>query len=146
MCPVVGVSLQFHINVIIPRRNLRWLRSLEASYHSHFFLCSSHCAIYFCSSILSLSQCSPFTLFLHSVSSKKKISMFFVAVPSKTARDRTQNRNRGMGGAASSWGRWGDSPGSWAEQLFPLFNSFRCHLRPVSCRGLCSHFCGSARA
>ena len=46
--------------------------------------------VYFCSSILSLSQCSPFTLFLHSVLSKKgKISMFFVAVPSKTARDRT---------------------------------------------------------
>ena len=70
-----------------PRRNLRWLRSLEASYHWHFFLRSSHCAIfmstlkvsevYLCSSILSLSQCSPFTLFLHSVSSKKKIYRCF---------------------------------------------------------------------
>ena len=35
MCSVV--SLQFHVNVIIPRRNLRRLRSLEASYHWHFF-------------------------------------------------------------------------------------------------------------
>ena len=31
MCSVV--SLQFHVNVITPRRNLRRLRSLEASYH-----------------------------------------------------------------------------------------------------------------
>ena len=35
MCSVV--SLQFHVHVIIPRRNLRRLRSLEASYHWHFF-------------------------------------------------------------------------------------------------------------
>ena len=92
------------------------------------------------------------------VQKKEKISMFFVAVPSKTARDRTtpepeeqpkKKKNTVFGACARQlhpWGSGGDSPGSWAEQLFPLFNSFRCHLRPVSCRGLCSHFCGSARA
>ena len=79
--------------------------------------------------------------------------MFFVAVPSKTARDRTtpepgeqKYRFGTWAGQLHPGGEGGDSPGSWAEQLFPLFNSFRCHLRPVSCRGLCSHFCGSARA
>ena len=35
MCSVV--SLQFHVNVIIPRRNLRRLRSLEASLLSFVF-------------------------------------------------------------------------------------------------------------
>ena len=112
-----------------PRRNLRWLRSLEASYHWHFFLRSSHCAIfmstlkvsevYFCSSILYLSQCSPFTLFLHSVSSKKRKNLdvfrsraeYNSQGPDNPRTGRTKKKKeyrfRGMGGAAPSWGRRG---------------------------------------
>ena len=63
-----------------------WRRARLQIKKKHFSLRSLHCAIFmstlqvsevsFCSSILYLSQCSPFTLFLHSVSSKKNLDVF----------------------------------------------------------------------